>query len=116
MSCEKLIIDNEILGMVMRAVKGIEVDDETLAFDVIKEAGPGGHFVSSRHTRTHMRKEHYEPTLSNREFRETWEKQGSKDIFQRARERVEEILDKPGYSLPAHVRNRILTEIPDIIH
>jgi trimethylamine--corrinoid protein Co-methyltransferase len=116
MSCEKLIIDNEILGMVMRAVKGIEVDDETLAFDVIKEAGPGGHFVSSRHTRTHMRKEHYEPTLSNREFRETWEKQGSKDIFQRARERVEEILDKPGYSLPAYVRSRILTEIPDIIH
>jgi trimethylamine--corrinoid protein Co-methyltransferase len=116
MSYEKLIIDNEILGMVMRAVKGIEVNDETLAFDVIKEAGPGGHFVSSRHTRTHMRREHYKPTLSNREFRETWEEHGSKDIFQRAREWVEEILDKPGYSLPAYVRSRILTEIPDIIH
>ncbi len=115
MSYEKLVIDNEILGMVMRAVEGIEVNDKTLAFDVIKKAGPGGHFVSSRHTRNYMRKEHYEPTLSNREFREEWERQGSKDIFQRAKERAGEILDNPGYSLPAYVRSRLLTEIPDII-
>jgi trimethylamine--corrinoid protein Co-methyltransferase len=115
MSYEKLVIDNEILGMTMRAVKGIEVNNETLAFDVIKKAGPSGHFVSRRHTRTYMRKEHYEPTLSNRESREKWEKQGSKDIFQKAKERVEEILDKPGYSLPAHVKGRILSEIPDIV-
>ncbi len=115
MNCEKLVIDNEILGMVMRAVRGIEVNDETLAFDVIKKAGPGGHFISRRHTRTHMRKEHYVPTLSNREFREKWEAEGSKDVFQKAKERVEEILDKPGHSLPAHLRSRILTQIPDII-
>ncbi len=115
MSYEKLLIDNEILGMVMRAVRGIEVNEETLAFDIIKKAGPGGHFVSSRHTRTHMRKEHYEPTLSNRNFREKWEEQGSKDISQRAKERVEEILDMPGYMLPAHIRSRVLSEIPCII-
>jgi len=114
-SYEKLVIDNEILGMVMRAVKGIEVDDETLAFDLLKEVGPGGHFVSSKHTRSHMRGEHYEPTLSNREFRQKWEKQGSKDIFVRAKERVEEILEKPGRKLPAHITNRILTEFPEII-
>jgi len=114
-SCEKLVIDNEILGMVMRAVRGIEVNDETLAFDVIKKAGPGGHFISRRHTRTHMRREHYEPTLSNRDFREKWEAQGSKDVSRKAKERVEEILNKAGYSLPAHLRSRILTQIPDII-
>ena len=115
MSYEKLVIDNEILGIAMRAVKGIEVSDETLAFDVIKEAGPGGHFVSSRHTRTYMRKEHYEPTLSSREFREKWEEQGSKDAFQRARERVEEILDKPGRGLPPRVRGKVLARIPGIV-
>jgi trimethylamine--corrinoid protein Co-methyltransferase len=115
MSCEKLVIDNEILGIAMRAVKGIEVNDETLAFDEIKRAGPGGHFISSRHTRAYMREEHYEPTLSNREFRETWEEHGSKDVFQKAQERVEEILDKPGYELPAHVRSRILTKIPGVV-
>jgi len=115
MSYEKLVIDNEILGMTMRAVRGIEVNDETLAFDALREAGPGGHFVASRHTRTYMRREHYAPTLSNRKSREKWEKQGSKDIFQKAKGRVEQILDKPGYSLPAYVRSRVLTEIPGIM-
>jgi trimethylamine:corrinoid methyltransferase len=116
MSYEKLVIDNEILGMIMRAVKGIEVNDETLAFDVIKEVGPGGHFVSSKHTRSYMRREHYDPTISNREFREKWEEQGSKDIFVRARERVEEILEKPGHKLPPYIRNRILTKFPEIVN
>jgi trimethylamine--corrinoid protein Co-methyltransferase len=115
MSYEKLVIDNEILGMTMRAVRGIEVNDETLAFDALREAGPGGHFVANRHTRTYMRREHYAPTLSNRKSREKWEKQGSKDIFQKAKGRVEQILDKPGYSLPAYVRSRVLTEIPGIM-
>ena len=115
MSYEKLVIDNEILGMIMRAVKGIEVNDETLAFDVMKKVGPGGHFVSSKHTRNHMRQEHYIPTLSSREFRERWEEQGSKDTFMRAREQVEEILAKPGRRLPPGVRNTILTRFPEIV-
>ncbi|MEA2086181.1 MAG: trimethylamine methyltransferase family protein [Chloroflexota bacterium] len=115
MSYEKLVIDNEILGIIMRAVKGIEVNDETLAFDVMKKVGPGGHFVSSKHTRSHMRQEHYIPTLSSREFRERWEEQGSKDTFMRAREQVKEILAKPGRRLPPGVRNTILTRFPEIV-
>jgi len=115
MSYEKLVIDNEILGMVLRAVKGIEVNNDTLAFDIIKEVGPGGHFVSSKHTRSHMRNEHYEPTLSNRKLRERWEEQGSKDTFMRAKERVAEILGKPGHKLPDYIRNRIFTKFPELI-
>ncbi len=115
MSYEKLVIDNEILGMVMRAVKGIDVSDETLAFDLLKEVGPGGHFVSRKHTRNHMRKEHYHPTLSNRKLRERWEKLGSKDTFMRAKEQVQEILEKPGHKLPKHIRNRILANFPEIV-
>lgn len=115
MSYEKLVIDNEILGMAMRAVEGIKVNDKTLAFELLKEVGPGGHFTSSRHTRSHMREEHYQPTLSNRKFRERWEAQGSKDISQMAKERVEEILQEPGYKLPAPVRNRILGKFPGIV-
>ncbi len=60
-SYDKLVVDNEIIGMVMRAVDGIKVNDETLAFDLIKKAGPGGHFISARHTRRHMRSELYKP-------------------------------------------------------
>jgi trimethylamine--corrinoid protein Co-methyltransferase len=115
-SYEKYVTDNEILGMVMRAVEGIKVDEDTLAFDLIKEVGPGGHFVSTRHTRKYMRTEHYQPTLSERENLEEWQAKGKRDTSARAKERVTEILTAPGYRLPDEVRQRILEEIPGIIH
>ncbi len=115
-SYEKYVVDNEIIGMVMRAVEGIRVDEETLAFDVIKQVGPAGHFVSSRHTRKHMRTEQYHPTLSERENFEVWEADGKKDTGARARERVREILFAPGYRLPEEVRKGILEEIQGIIY
>jgi trimethylamine---corrinoid protein Co-methyltransferase len=112
---EKYVVDNEILGMVMRAVQGIEVNEETLAYDLIKSVGPGGNFVSARHTRRHMRQEHYSPTLSNRDTREEWEARGSKVTWERAAERVKEILAGEHYSLPAEVRSKIMSETSGIV-
>jgi trimethylamine--corrinoid protein Co-methyltransferase len=114
-SYEKYVVDNEILGMVMRAVEGIKVDEDTLAFDLIKSVGPGGNFVSAKHTRKHMRTEHYQPALSNREHMEEWQARGSRDTFSRARDQVENILASPGYRLPDEVRQRILKEISGIL-
>jgi len=114
-SYEKYVVDNEIIGMVMRAVEGIKVDEDTLAFDLIKEVGPGGHFVSAKHTRKYMRTEHYQPTLSERDNLEEWQAKGKRDTGTRAKERVEEILSAPGYQLPDGVRQRILEEIPGVI-
>ena len=111
-SYDKLVIDNEILGMVMRAVEGIQVNDETLAFDLIKKTGPGGHFVSARHTRRHMRSEQYLPQLSDREDRAKWEAAGAKDARVRASERAKEILDRPRQpAIPSSIRERIQKEI-----
>ena len=112
---EKLVIDNEILGMVMRAVEGIRVDDETLAFDLIKEVGPGGNFVTSRHTRRHMRGEHYQPLLSDRDSRQNWEAGGMKSAADRASEVVKRLLENRDHRLPDPVRSRILAEIPDVV-
>jgi trimethylamine--corrinoid protein Co-methyltransferase len=114
-SYDKLVIDNEILGMVMRAVEGIQVNEDTLAFDLIKQGGPGGHFVSNRHTRRHMRTELFSPELSDREDRARWEEAGSKDTWARATERARAILDSPRTPvLPEAVRSRIKEEIPGI--
>ncbi len=114
-SFDKLVIDNDILGMVMRAVQGIKVDDQTLAFDEIKKAGPGGHFVASRHTRRHMRTEIYEPQLSDRTNREQWKAAGSKDALKRASEKSQAILDAPMKSyIPEDVRAKIKKEIPGL--
>lgn len=114
-SYDKLVIDNEIIGMVMRAVEGITVDDVSLAFEEIKKAGPGGHFVSSRHTRRYMHTEQYRPQLSDRVTRDKWKAAGAKDTRERAAEKAKEILSRPLQSiLPEEVRTRIKKEIPDI--
>jgi trimethylamine--corrinoid protein Co-methyltransferase len=111
---EKLVIDNEILGMVMRAVEGIRVNEETLAFDLIKQVGPGGHFVATKHTRRFMRSEHYQPQLSDRSSRERWEAEGKKAAWQRASEVVKHLLEVHNYRLPAAARQQIVSEIPGI--
>jgi len=113
-SYEKFVIDNEIIGMVMRAVEGIKVDDDTLAFDVISQVGPGGNFVTSKHTRKYMRSEHYQPLLSDRESREDWESKGKLMTWERAAEIVKQIEEGDGYSLPDDIKNKILAEIPGI--
>ena len=112
---EKFVIDNEILGMVMRAVDGIKVNDDTLAFDLIKEVGPGGNFVAAKHTRHFMRREHYQPSLSDRNSREEWEARGGKALWQKAGEKVRRLIADPKYHLPVVVRKQILTEIAGIV-
>jgi len=114
-SFDKLVVDNEIIGMVMRAVEGIEVSDRTIAFDEIKKAGPGGHFVSSRHTRKYMRTEQYRPQLSDRDTRSQWQNAGSADACQRATAYVKQVLDSPAENiLDQDVRTWIKEEIPGI--
>lgn len=114
-SFDKLVIDNEIIGMVMRAVEGIRVDETTLAFDEIQKVGPAGHFVSSRHTRRHMRGEQFMPKLSDRENRDVWKAAGGKDARQRATEIARSVLNaEPVSHIEADVRRRIIKEIPGI--
>ncbi|MFO8033650.1 MAG: trimethylamine methyltransferase family protein [Candidatus Bipolaricaulota bacterium] len=112
---EQYVIDDEILGMVMRAIRGVEVSDETLALDAIAQVGPGGQFLTSRHTVNHMRSELFAPRLSDRELREKWEQQGAPDTRQRARGIAREILDDhrpPGF--PEGVDRRLRKRFPNI--
>jgi len=112
---EKYVIDNEILGMVMRAVEGIRVDDDTLAFDLISQVGPGGNFVSAKHTRRFMRSEHYQPALSDRDNRGEWEAGGKKSTWEKAAEIVRKILSEEGHRLPDDVRRGVLSDITGIV-
>jgi len=112
---EKYVIDNEILGMAMRAVQGIEVDDKTLAFDLIKEVGPGGNFVTAKHTRQFMRSQHYQPTLSDRHSREEWEQGGAKTACQRAAQLARDTVARHDWRLPPDVRQQVLSQIPGVL-
>jgi len=89
-----LVLDDELCGRALRLARGIEVNEDTLAVDVIKEVGSAGHYLDKEHTAQHYRKEHLRPRLLRRDARETWENKGSKTAFDLARERVREILAK----------------------
>lgn len=89
---EQYVIDNEIIGMAKRAVKGIRVNEETLALKEILELGPGGSYIASPHTVRFMREEIFFPGLSDRNDRASWEQGGSLDGRERARIEARRIL------------------------
>jgi len=66
MSYEKFITDVEIMGMIRRFLKDIELDEESLGVDIIKSVGPGGEYLTSDHTMKHCRTEPYLPIVSAR--------------------------------------------------
>lgn len=93
-SYEKLMIDDEIIGMIRRIGRGVTVDDETLAYEVTKEVGPQGSFIICDHTLEHFRDEFYQPVLSDRDNYYNWNKQGAVTTEQRANQRWKQLLDE----------------------
>jgi trimethylamine--corrinoid protein Co-methyltransferase len=89
---EQYVIDDEIIGMALRLLRGIEVDDETLGLEPLREVGPSGNFLSSMHTVKFMRQEYFRQKVGDRQAREAWEKQGALDGRERARQKAKEIL------------------------
>ena len=90
---EQYVIDDEIMGMSARVLKGIDVDDDHLAFDAIAEVGPGGNFIMSDHTLKYLRSEFNEGNgLSDRSNRDEWEAAGSVNAHERAKQMVRDIL------------------------
>jgi trimethylamine--corrinoid protein Co-methyltransferase len=91
-SIEKILIDDEIITMARRLVKGFEVNEDTLGFDVIKQVGPRGHFLGTDHTLHHFRSEQFMPKLMVRDAFEAWKAGGKRNAIERARSRAQEIL------------------------
>lgn len=113
-SYEKLVLDNEILGMCHRVLRGITVDDDTLALDLILEKGPGRDYLAEEHTISHMRREFFVPTLANRDPRERTTPDGT--AVARAAAFVHEVQEAPpGQCLTPELRDRILRQFPEIV-
>ncbi len=108
MSYEALLIDQEIVRMIRRILKGITVNKDTMALDVIQKVGPAGNYLAERHTLKYMRQELSSTELINRRMRDHWENAGAKDMAQSAREKAIEILEnyKP-VPLPEDVAKKI---------
>jgi trimethylamine--corrinoid protein Co-methyltransferase len=95
-SQEMVVICDQLVDMVRRVMQGIAVDEDTLAVDIIREAGHGGNFLSHDHTVRHFRQEMFFPGLFTRRTINQWVAAGSRRIDQVAHERVLEILEEAG--------------------
>jgi trimethylamine---corrinoid protein Co-methyltransferase len=87
-----LVLDDEICGALLRMARGVEVNEATLAVDLIREINYSGHYLAQAHTVEHFRHEHFIPSLFPREPYEAWIKNGSRSALDYAKERVREIL------------------------
>ena len=91
-SLAQIVICDEILTWVKRALHPVEITTETLALELIHETGPDGQYLNKKHTVRHFR-DQWHPLLFERYNYEGWVKNGSKTLAERAAERVNEILN-----------------------
>ncbi len=89
---EQIVVDDEIVGAIARLIRGEWANEDTLALDVIEKVGPGKNFLAQRHTMSHLRSEHFMPTLIDRRAFDTWAGDGSKSLADRARDKTRWIL------------------------
>ena len=116
-SYEAMVIDNDMIGNVLRTIRGIEVSEETLSLETIREAALGpGHFLGSKQTLQLMKSDYLYPALADRQSTGQWEQEGGKDAFARAHVSAKELLSKhyPAY-LDADVDARIRARFPIVL-
>ena len=109
-SLEMLVMNDEIIGMARRLMRGIEVTDATLMLDVIDRVGPGGEFISAKETAKHFRKEIWLPRLMDRQTWNQWERNGSLSMLDNIRAYIRNILEThTPYPLPDGALEKINT-------
>ncbi|MBY6114450.1 trimethylamine methyltransferase family protein [Mameliella alba] len=116
---ESLILADDLIGQALRCVRGIEVDDTTLALDQMREVclkGPG-HYLGTDETLGRMQRDHVYPVFGDRSSPREWEEKGKPDLIQKATARKDQILSVPAASqfdpaLDAAIRDRFPIHLP----
>ena len=91
-SFEMYILSDEAIGMAKHIARGVRVDKETLAADVIDTVGHTGHFLDQEHTLSNFRKEFFFPKILDRTNYTSWERDGAKTLDIRLAEKADDIL------------------------
>ena len=89
---EKFVLDCELLGMYHTFLKGIDLSEEGMAMESLREVQPGGHHLGTAHTMRHFRTAFYRADLFDTRPFEQWQEEGSEDAYQRANKKVKELL------------------------
>ncbi len=91
-SFEKFILDLENLAMAQHFLEGFQINEDTLALEMIAAVGPGGHHFGTPHTQARFRTEFFASALADRQSYENWRESGGKDAMQRAHAVCQELL------------------------
>jgi trimethylamine---corrinoid protein Co-methyltransferase len=83
-SYEKMMLDIDLLQMVAEFLQPLDLSEDALALDAIRDVGPGGHFFGTAHTQARYRDAFYSPIISDWRNFETWQFAGSPTAMQRA--------------------------------
>jgi trimethylamine---corrinoid protein Co-methyltransferase len=111
-SLQLIVIANEIIGFLRAATRGVPVNEETLALDVIDELGPTGSYLQHPHTLRHYKEPFYSDLMDKGPYAQ-WERKGKLSLEARAAQTVDKILDtRHPKSLPENTRRNI----HDILH
>ena len=105
-SYESYVIDNDMLGAVQRTIRGIEVNDDTLSVEAMRDvcvSGPG-HFLGHPQTLDLMQREYVYPEVADRASPKEWAEQGSSNVVERAQAKMREILAS---HFPNHVAEAV---------
>jgi trimethylamine---corrinoid protein Co-methyltransferase len=106
-SIEQVVICDELIAYTKHFMRSLEINEETLALDLIDQIGPDGDFLSSEHTLEHYREDWY-PKLFDRSQYDIWKRKGSKTLRERARDKALKLLEthRPE-PLPADVQKKV---------
>ena len=111
-SLEALVMADEIIDMVRNTVKGVWVDDESLAVDIIDKVGPGGNFLTEEHTFKNFKKEFWIPRDINRDNYRQWSSKGKTTYKERLRARAKKMLQE---SQPEKLPDDILHKLQELM-
>ncbi len=107
-SLPQLAICNEIISWIEAFMKETEINDDTLALDLIDQVGPDGQYLDNPHTLKHFRERWY-PKLFERSNYDSWQKKGGKDLGERANDQVDKILAE-------HTPEPLPQKLADAVH
>lgn len=112
----KAVIDDEIAQMMKRLKRGVSFSDDDLGIGLIKEIGPGGSFITAKHTISRMKTEAVMTKIADRDARTIWEKKGATDIHARAMKKARDIMTSNTASfIDPDLDGKIRAAFPDLV-
>ncbi len=94
-SAAMLVFGNENVAIAKRILKGLTIDDEFLATEVIHKVGPGGNYLVNKHTVKHLRQEIYTNEIFNKTGYDQWRDAGAKSTLEKCDDAVRQMLAAP---------------------